>query len=183
LNKVNSFLSTYLFNNITFSETLNNINSTVFNYLFSVNSNIQDQFDDLYSAFSSFANLIYENTFSTLNNYFVNINMSGDLTTNNIYSPTIDNIESAIAGINRTSLNRDNVDNTSDINKIISNATQNALNLKLNSADYTVVTKSSLGLNNNNNTSDLNKIISNATQNALNLKLNSVNYTAVTKSS
>jgi hypothetical protein len=78
LNEVNPFISTNFFNNITFSGTLNNINSTVFNYLSTVNSSIQNQFDDIYLAFSSFANLINENTFSALNNYFVNINMSGD---------------------------------------------------------------------------------------------------------
>jgi hypothetical protein len=133
----------------------------VFNYLSAVNSN---KFDDIYLAFSSYASLISKNTFIGQYNYFNNINMSEDLTTNNIYSPTINDIETAIAGINRTSLNINNVDNTT--NKIISNATQTALNNKLDSADYTVVTKFSLGLGSFNNTTDLNKPVSNATQTA-----------------
>lgn len=94
-----------------------------------------------------------------------------------------------------------NVDNTSDLNKPISNLTQAALDLKANSSDvYTKtetntllnakanesdlisheenvnnphrVTKAQVGLENVDNTSDLNKPISTATQSALNLKAN-----------
>jgi uncharacterized protein (UPF0212 family) len=46
--------------------------------------------------------------------------------------------------VTKSSLGLNNVNNTSDIDIIISNATQNALNDKLNSVDYTAVTKSSL---------------------------------------
>lgn len=98
-----------------------------------------------------------------------------------------------------------NVDNTSDLDKVVSNATQTALNLKANQATtYTKtevnalvtavdsdldthvantsnphnVTKSQVGLSNVDNTSDINKPISTATQTALDLKANqSTTYT------
>jgi len=78
----------------------------------------------------------------------------------------------------KTYLQINNVDNTSDVNKPISTATQNALNLKANIASPTFtgtvggITKSMVGLGNVDNTSDLNKPVSTATQNALNLKAN-----------
>lgn len=67
-------------------------------------------------------------------------------------------------------------DNTSDITKPISTATQNALNLKAPLASPTFtgtvsgVTKSMVGLGNADNTADLTKPISTATQTALDLK-------------
>jgi hypothetical protein len=80
------------------------------------------------------------------------------------------------------------VDNTSDINKTISNATQNALNLKqdfINAGGtgqyyrgdktFQDLNKIAVGLSNIDNTSDLNKPISNLTQTALNLKYDSSN--------
>ena len=80
-----------------------------------------------------------------------------------------------------------NVDNTSDANKPISNATQSALNGKENTitpgttaqylrGDKTFQTldKATVGLSNVDNTSDANKPISNATQSALNGKENSI---------
>lgn len=75
-----------------------------------------------------------------------------------------------------------NVDNTSDLDKPISTATQNALNLKADlsalqahEADVSnphAVTKSQVGLGNVDNTSDLDKPISNAVQAALDTKVN-----------
>ena len=65
-----------------------------------------------------------------------------------------------------------NVDNTSDVNKPISNATQTALNSKANTSH--THTKSEVGLANVDNTSDLTKPISTATQTALNSKANTV---------
>lgn len=70
------------------------------------------------------------------------------------------------------------VDNTSDIDKPISSATQTALNNISNSIDSHVgnksnphaVTKAQVGLSNVDNTSDLSKPISTATQTALNNK-------------
>ncbi|UXE04785.1 minor tail protein [Arthrobacter phage Shambre1] len=71
------------------------------------------------------------------------------------------------------------VDNTSDLAKPVSTATQTALNAKANSANPTFtgtvtgVTKAHVGLGNVDNTSDLAKPISTATQTALNAKANS----------
>jgi len=74
-------------------------------------------------------------------------------------------------------------DNTSDLNKPISTATQNALNLKepilyaswtgayyRGDKTWATLDKSAVGLSNIDNTSDLSKPISNATQSALDLK-------------
>lgn len=81
-----------------------------------------------------------------------------------------------------------NADNTSDLNKPISTATQTALNGKENtitattSADYyrgdktfQPLNKTAVGLPNVDNTSDLNKPVSTATQTALNLKYDASN--------
>lgn len=51
---------------------------------------------------------------------------------------TIPSLSTAISNINKTSLGLGNVDNTSDINKPISTAVQNALNLK---ADVSTITQ------------------------------------------
>jgi hypothetical protein len=75
----------------------------------------------------------------------------------------------------------DQVDNTSDADKIVSNATQEALNLKADSTDLTShtsntdnphsVTKAQVGLGNVTNTSDIDKPVSTAQQEALDDKV------------
>ncbi|WP_374504899.1 hypothetical protein [Flavobacterium sp.] len=81
----------------------------------------------------------------------------------------------------KTNLQLQNVDNTSDVNKPISAATQTALNLKapINNPTFTGtvsgITKAMIGLTNVDNTSDLNKPISIATQTAVNLKEDVIN--------
>ena len=72
-------------------------------------------------------------------------------------------------GISKTT----NIDNTSDLNKPVSIAQQEALNAKADAAD----------LNNVDNTSDLNKPISIATQEALSLKINLVDFEHVDNTS
>lgn len=78
--------------------------------------------------------------------------------------------------LTKTDVGLDNVDNTSDVNKPVSTAQQNALNLKapLNSPTFTGtvggLTKTTVGLSNVDNTSDINKPVSTATQTALNGK-------------
>jgi hypothetical protein len=68
------------------------------------------------------------------------------------------------------------VDNTSDVNKPVSTAQQNALNLKAPLASPTFtgtvggITSAMVGLGSVDNTSDVNKPVSTAQQNALNLK-------------
>jgi len=71
-----------------------------------------------------------------------------------------------------------NVENTTDLSKVISTATQTALDTKANLSGPTFtgtvggVTKTMVGLGNVENTTDLNKVISTATQTALNTKAN-----------
>lgn len=82
--------------------------------------------------------------------------------------------------IDKNDIGLGNVDNTSDLNKPISTATQNALNAKapINNPSFTGtvtgITKSAVGLGNVDNTSDLNKPISTAVQSELNNKANSI---------
>jgi hypothetical protein len=81
-----------------------------------------------------------------------------------------------VAGITKSMVGLGNVDNTSDVNKPVSDATQVLINQKaaLNSPSFTGtvsgITKSMVGLGNVDNTSDANKPISSATQTALNAK-------------
>jgi hypothetical protein len=112
----------------------------------------------------------------------------------NINNPTFTGI---VGGIDKTMVGLNNVDNTSDINKPVSTATQTALNLKANTADVTTslalkaninnptftgtvggITKTMVGLGNVDNTSDINKPVSTATQTILNNKANSSDVTS-----
>jgi hypothetical protein len=86
-------------------------------------------------------------------------------------------------GINPAKVGLGNVNNTSDANKPVSTATQNALNLKANLASPTFtgtvsgIDKTMVGLSNVDNTTDANKPVSIATQTALNLKANATDVT------
>ena len=79
--------------------------------------------------------------------------------------------------LNKADIGLSNVDNTSDLDKPISSAMQNALNLKEDKANLgdlaykDSLSKSEVGLENVDNTSDLDKPISSATQKALDLKV------------
>lgn len=103
-----------------------------------------------------------------------------------IASPTFTGI---VSGISASMVGLSNVDNTTDLSKPISSATQTALDLKANTSylDASLATKAGtasptftglvagitatmVGLGNVNNTSDANKPISIATQTALDLK-------------
>ena len=100
-----------------------------------------------------------------------------------IASPTF---TGTVAGITKSMVGLPNVDDTSDINKPVSSATQQELNLKLDITDAedtyapldsptftgTVagITKSMVGLGNVDNTTDAGKPVSTATQTALDLK-------------
>ena len=106
----------------------------------------------------------------------------------NINNPTF---TGAVGGITKSMVGLNNVDNTSDINKPVSTATQTVLDFKANSSDVTIglalkapidnptftgtvagIDKTMVGLSNADNTSDANKPISTATQTALDLKVN-----------
>jgi hypothetical protein len=82
---------------------------------------------------------------------------------------------SALTGLTKTQVGLANVDNTSDLGKPISTATQTALDGKLaiagDGSTLTGLTKTQVGLANVDNTSDLSKPISTATQTALDGKL------------
>lgn len=86
--------------------------------------------------------------------------------------------------LNKSHIGLSNVDNTSDLEKPISTATQSALNAKENSLGsgttsqylrgdktFQTLNAAAVGLSNVNNTSDANKPVSTATQTALNLKV------------
>ena len=87
-----------------------------------------------------------------------------------IASPTF---TGTVSGITSSMVGLGNVDNTSDINKPVSTATQTALNLKANIASPTFtgtvsgITSTMVGLGNVDNTSDLNKPVSTAVQTVL----------------
>lgn len=88
----------------------------------------------------------------------------------------------------KTDIGLGNVDNTSDLNKPVSTATQTALNLKANIASPTFtgtvggITKSMVGLGNVDNTTDAGKPISTATQTALDAKQATLSGTGFVKS-
>jgi hypothetical protein len=90
-----------------------------------------------------------------------------------IESPTF---TGTVSGVTKGMVGLGNVDNTSDVNKPVSDATQTLLNLKasLESPTFTGtvagITKSMVGLANVDNTTDANKPVSSATQTALDAK-------------
>jgi hypothetical protein len=83
-----------------------------------------------------------------------------------------------VSGISKSMVGLSNVENTSDLDKVVSTATKIALNLKANLESPTFtgtvsgITKNMVGLSNVDNTSDLTKPVSTETQSALNLKAN-----------
>ena len=91
------------------------------------------------------------------------------------------NFNGSVSGLNKGHVGLNNVDNTSDLNKPVSTATQTALNLKANINNPTFtgsvggITKNMVGLSNVDNTSDVNKPISTATQSAITLKQDRAN--------
>ena len=114
----------------------------------------------------------------------------------NIASPTFTGI---VSGITKSMVGLSNVNNTTDLLKPISTATQTALDLKSNSTDVTAslalkanlasptftgivsgISKLMVGLGNADNTTDLLKPISTATQTALDLKEDLTNKSTTT---
>ncbi len=99
------------------------------------------------------------------------------LTNKTLTSPVIN----SPTGITKTNVGLANVDNTSDLAKPISTATQTALDLKATTSGLTAhtanvsnphsVTKTQVGLSNVDNTADTAKPVSTATQTALDLKV------------
>lgn len=97
------------------------------------------------------------------------------LSLNNTFTGTT-TFSGNVLGLTKSMVGLSNVDNTTDLNKPISTATQTALDLKAPIASPTFtgtvsgITKAMVGLSNVDNTTDLNKPISTATQTALNQK-------------
>ena len=88
------------------------------------------------------------------------------------------NVTGTVSGIDKSMVGLDYVENTSDLDKVVSTATSDALALKANLASPTFtgtvdgITKAMVGLGNVENTSDLNKPVSNNTQALLDTKAN-----------
>jgi hypothetical protein len=130
----------------------------------------------------AYADLTGKPTIPTLTSQLTND--SGFLTTNAVSSVAG---KTGVVTLVKADVGLGNVDNTSDLNKPISTATQTALNAKENTitagttsqyyrGDKTFQTldKTAVGLGNVDNTSDANKPISTATQTALNAKQNTI---------
>jgi hypothetical protein len=130
----------------------------------------------------AYADLTGKPTIPTLTSQLTND--SGFLTTNAVSSVAG---KTGVVTLAKGDVGLGSVDNTSDLAKPVSTATQTALNAKENTitagttsqyyrGDKTFQTldKSSVGLGNVDNTTDLNKPISTATQTALNAKQNTI---------
>jgi len=92
----------------------------------------------------------------------VNASITSEVATlNSTITSQIAAVNTTISNLTKSDVGLGNVDNTSDANKPISTAVQNAFN---------ALTKSDVGLNNVDNTSDANKPVSTAQQTALNAK-------------
>jgi hypothetical protein len=95
-------------------------------------------------------------------------------------APPVQSVNGYVGSValTKSDIGLSNADNTGDIDKPVSTATQTALDLKANLASPTFtgtvggITKSMVGLANVDNTTDLNKPVSTATQSALDLKAN-----------
>ena len=92
----------------------------------------------------------------------VNTTITNEVATlNSTITTQIAGVNTTISNLTKSAVGLGNVDNTSDANKPVSTAVQNAFN---------ALTRSSVGLANVDNTSDVNKPVSTATQTALNAK-------------
>lgn len=104
----------------------------------------------------------------------VTLTGSQSLTNKTLQSPVIN----TPTGITKVDVGLGNLDNTADLDKPVSTATQTALNLKANSDSPTFtgnvvgITKSMVGLSNVDNSSDADKPVSTLQQTALDLKAN-----------
>jgi hypothetical protein len=147
--------------------TIGNVTASEIGTLANVSSNIQTQLNAKLA--SSVAETTYLRQDSTvISGLQTDIDLKAPLD-----SPTF---TGTVSGITKGMVGLPNVDNTSDVNKPVSTATQVLINQKaaLNSPTFTGtvagITKSMVGLGNVDNTSDANKPVSTATQTALDAK-------------
>lgn len=130
------------------------------------------------------------NTDLALKASLTDLALKADLTSLNLKAPIASpSFTGIVSGVTASMVGLSNVDNTTDLSKPISSATQTALDLKANTSDLEAslatkagtasptftgvvagITATMVGLGNVNNTSDANKPISTATQTALDLK-------------
>ena len=179
LSNIQTAKANLLLNNVDNTSDLNKPISTATQTALDTKLNKSSNLSDLQSITIAKTNLSLNNVDNTsdlnkpistatqtaLNNLSLSVN---DKLSKSANLSDLENIQTA-----KTNLNLNNVDNTSDLNKPISTATQSALDTKLsktsNLSDLQSIpqAKSNLSINNVDNTSDLNKPISNATQAAL----------------
>ena len=133
------------------SATIGGVSDTEIQYLNGVTSAIQDQLD------AKLASATAASTYAPL------------------ASPAF---TGTVSGISKSMVGLGNVDNSADLDKPVSTATQTKLDEKAPTANPTFtgtvagITKSMVGLGNVDNTADASKPVSDATQTALNLKAN-----------
>jgi hypothetical protein len=163
-------------------------------YLSGVTSDIQSQINDVAGDFSAHASDtsdvhgIADTSLLATKSYADSAVSTHDADTTNVHG-IVDTaalatktyadgaVSTAVAALTKSSVGLGNVDNTSDANKPISNATQSELDGKAPLASPTFtgtvagITKSMVGLANVDNTSDADKPVSSATQTALDAKL------------
>jgi len=192
---------TFIFVSTSWNEITNNIGTTDARYVQLAGSTMQGNLlfptgkkitlTDQPSLATDAANMAYVDASKTVDATTLlngKIRLAGDLT-GTAASPEIASgaiTDAKIAtGINPTKVGLGNVNNTSDLLKPISSATQTALDTKASSASLALkapidsptftgtvsgITKAMVSLTNVDNTTDLLKPISTATQTALNLK-------------
>ncbi|MEY4308288.1 MAG: hypothetical protein RL422_491 [Bacteroidota bacterium] len=172
----------------TFTGTVSGISATMVG-LSNVN-NTSDLSKPISTATQTALNLKATNTDLALKANTNDLALKADITDLNLKAPiSSPTFTGNVSGINSTMVGLGNVNNTTDLAKPISTATQTALDLKANTTDLEAglatkagtssptftgnvsgITATMVGLGNVNNTSDANKPISTATQAALDLK-------------
>ncbi len=172
----------------TFTGTVSGITSSMVG-LSNVN-NTSDLAKPISTATQSALDLKATNTDLALKANETDLALKADISDLNLKAPIASpTFTGNVSGISSSMVGLGNVNNTTDLTKPISTATQTALNLKANITDLEAglaikagtasptftgivsgITASMVGLGNVNNTSDANKPISTATQTALDLK-------------
>jgi hypothetical protein len=172
----------------TFTGTVSGISASMIG-LGSID-NTSDLAKPISTATQSALDLKASNTALDLKANTTDLAFKADITSLNLKAPIASpTFTGTVSGITATMVGLANVDNTTDLAKPISAATQTALDLKANMTDLEAglatkagtssptftgnvsgITATMVGLGNVNNTSDANKPISIATQTALDLK-------------
>jgi hypothetical protein len=139
-------------------------------------------FQDTIGSKTNFTRINQDNTLTAENTFSGTVNLNGTVNGLSYEDVTIEDGDLTIAKTANLQTSLDlkadqtsisNIDNTSDANKPVSNATQTALNLKADQAS----------ISNVDNTSDANKPVSNATQTALDLKANQTSISNIDNTS